>query len=238
MSVGTMAVIVVAITSKTTMTAYKSLLFSLMIALPLSATAREDLAPPDVDLFLELQYGIADLDDFGLDSNADGYRLRGGLWLNSLSTRHLRFGVEAGLTQLARETTDSAFSRGPNAQELQQPSPPTSVDVVARERLEISGYELGGRMLIAEYVYARAGLYMHRVKTRHEEIRTLNYGSGSPQVFEPVPETKSRSKTGGYAGVGVMLPLTGGVSLVADYSLYQVDSEQVGAYGAGLNFRF
>lgn len=238
MAVGTMAVIVVAITSKTTMTAYKSLLFPLIIALPLTATAQEDLAPPDVDLFLEVQYGGADLDDFGLDSMADGYRLRGGLWLNSLSTRHMRFGLEAGLSQLARDTTDSAFTRGPNAQELQQPSPPTSVDVVARDRLEVSGYEFGGRMLIAEYVYARAGLYMHRVKTRHEEIRTLNYGSGSPQVFEPVPESESRSKTGGYAGVGVMLPLTGGISLAADYSLYQVDSEQVGTYGIGLHFTF
>lgn len=233
-----MAAIVVAITSKTTMTAYKSLLLPLIVALPLTAAAQEDLAPPDVDLFLEVQYGGADLDDFGLDSTADGYRLRGGLWLNSLSTRHLRFGLEAGLNQLARDTTDSAFTRGPNAQELQQPSPPTSVDVVARDRLEVSGYELGGRMLIADYVYARAGLYLHRVKTRHEEIRTLNYGSGSPQVFEPVPESDSRSKTGGYAGLGLMLPLTSGISLVADYSLYQVDSEQVGTYGAGLNFTF
>ena len=233
-----MAAIVVAITSKTTMTAYKSLLLPLILALPLTVAAQEDLAPPDVDLFLEVQYGGADLDDFGLDSTADGYRLRGGLWLNSLSTRHLRFGLEAGLNQLARDTTDSAFTRGPNAQELQQPSPPTSVDVVARDRLEVSGYELGGRMLIADYVYARAGLYLHRVKTRHEEIRTLNYSSGSPQVFEPVPESDSRSKTGGYAGLGLMLPLTSGISLVADYSLYQVDSEQVGTYGAGLNFTF
>lgn len=239
MAVGTMAAIVVAITSKTTMTAYKSLLLPLIVtALPLIATAQEDLAPPDVDLFLEAQYGGADLDDFGLDSTADGYRLRGGLWLNSLSTRHLRFALEAGLNQLARETTDSAFSRGPSAEELQQPSPPTSVDVLARDRLEVSGYELGARMLIARYVYARAGLYMHRVKTRHEEIRTLNYGSGSPQVFEPVPESDSSSKTGGYAGLGLMLPLTGGISLAADYSLYQVDSEQVGTYGIGLHFTF
>ncbi|KAF0808889.1 hypothetical protein A167_02356 [Alcanivorax sp. S71-1-4] len=220
------------------MTAYKFLLLPLIAALPLTAVAQEDLAPPDVDLFLEAQYGGADLDDFGLASSADGYRLRAGLWLNSLSTRHLRFGLEAGLNQLARETTDSAFTRGPNAAELQQPSPPDSVDVVARDRLEVSGYELGGRMLVARYVYARAGLYIHRVKTRREEIRTLNYTSGSPQVFEPVPESDSTSGTGGYAGLGVLVPLASGISLAADYSLYQVDSEQVGTYGIGLNFTF
>lgn len=220
------------------MSAYKSLFFSLIAALPLTTVTADELAPPDVDLFIEVQYGAAELDKLGMDTTGDGYRLRAGLWLNSLATPSLQFALEAGLSQLARENDDQRFTRGPTPEEQMLPNVPTSVDMATRDRLEVSGYEFGGRVLVREWVYARAGLFAHRVKTRHEEIRTLHYSSGPSTVVTPVPESGSRSRTGGYAGAGLLVPLTGGISLALDYSLYLVDSEQVATYAGGLHLRF
>lgn len=225
------------------MSVNKFLLFPLFAALPLISYA-DELAPPDVDPFIELQYGRVDLDNLGMDTSADGYRVRAGLWLNSLATSRLQFAMEAGLTQLARETEGSRFNRPPNAEEQALPSPPSppgppdSVDVANRDRLEVSGYEFGGRMLVNELIYARAGVFAHKIKTRHEQTRTLNYAGSSSTPVTAMPAADSHSKVGAYAGLGVLVPLMSNVSLALDYSVYLVDSEQLGSYAAGLHLRF
>lgn len=232
------AIVIIAITSKTTMSVNKFLLLPLFAALPLAAHAADELAPPDVDPFIELQYGSVDLNDLGLDARAAGYRVRAGLWLNSLATQRLQFALEAGLTQLARETDRSHFSRAPNAEEQALPSPPDSVDVARRDRLEVSGYEFGGRVLMNELIYARAGVFAHKIKSRLEQTRTLNYGSSPSVSVTAMPTTDSHSKLGGYAGVGLLVPVAGKISLALDYSLYLVDGEQLGSYAAGVQLRF
>lgn len=219
------------------MSVNKFLLFPLFAALPLISYA-DELAPPDVDPFIELQYGRVDLDNLGMDTSADGYRVRAGLWLNSLATSRLQFAMEAGLTQLARETEGSRFNRPPNAEEQALPSPPDSVDVANRDQLEVSGYEFGGRMLVNELIYARAGVFAHKIKTRHEQTRTLNYAGSSSTHVTAMPAADSHSKVGAYAGLGVLVPLMSNVSLALDYSVYLVDSEQLGSYAAGLHLRF
>ncbi|WP_111656928.1 hypothetical protein [Isoalcanivorax indicus] len=213
---------------------------ALAALLPLLAGA-DTLEPPDVDLFAELQYSQSDLRAFGEDHRAEGYRLRGGIWFNSLARHGLEFGLEAAFNQLVRNTRDTAFNRAPTAAELNNPpngiGTLESVDVRAQDRLDISGYEIGGRIMHERLVYLRGGLLAYNIKTRFSEVLTYR-GSSDDLTGPPFTDVDSVTGTGLYAGLGLHIPLVRDIALVIDASRYRIESENVDSFAAGVQLRF
>ncbi|MBZ2187504.1 hypothetical protein K8B33_00200 [Alcanivorax sp. JB21] len=206
-----------------------------------AAGASDALAPPDVDLFAEVQYARADLRQFDQDSRAEGYRLRGGIWFNSLERHGVEVALEGALSQFVRDTRDSEFTRDPTPQEIAAPpggiGTLEDVDVRAQDRLDISGFEIGGRLMHEKIVYIRGGLLAYRTKTRNNSVLTYNGSTGSVTV-QPVAATDSLSGTGTYAGLGINVALVQDISLVLDVTRYRIESENVDSFAAGLHLRF
>ena len=207
----------------------------------MGAAADDALAPPDVDFFAEIQYGQADLRPFDQDSRAEGYRVRGGIWFNSLARHGVEVALEGGLNQLVRDTRNSAFTRAPTAQEIAAPpggiGTLEDVDVVAQDRLDISGFEFGGRLMHERLVYIRGGLLAYQIKTRNNRLLTYNGSSGSI-TEQPIAQTDSLSGTGIYAGLGINVALASDISLAVDVTRYRIESEDVDSFTAGLHLRF
>ncbi|MBA3981120.1 MAG: hypothetical protein C0462_11020 [Alcanivorax sp.] len=219
----------------------RSLALATALALLSPLSGADTLEPPDVDLFAELQYSQSDLRGFGEDSRADGYRLRGGIWFNSLARHGLEFGLEAGFSQQVRNTRDTAFSRAPTSGELNNPPSGIgtleSVDVRAQDRLDISGYEIGGRLMHERLVYLRGGLFAYNIKTRTSEV--LTYIGSTDELTGPAfTDVDSVTGTGLYAGLGLHIPLVRDIALVIDASRYRIESENVDSFAAGVHLRF
>ena len=206
-----------------------------------AAGASDALPPPDVDFFAELQYARSDLRDLDRDSRAEGYRLRGGIWFNSLERHGVEVALEGALSQFVRDTRDSEFTRAPTPQEIAAPpggiGTLQDVDVRAQDRLDVSGFEIGGRLMHENIVYVRGGLLAYRTKPRNSSVLTYNGSTGNVTV-QPVAATDSVSGTGAYAGLGINVPLVSDISLVVDVTRYRIESENVDSFAAGLHLRF
>ncbi|EKF74990.1 hypothetical protein A11A3_06036 [Alcanivorax hongdengensis A-11-3] len=196
----------------------------------------EELAPPNVDFYGEFQVNRNDLGNLGVDQ-ADGLSVRAGMWLNDLGGPWgSRFGLEAGLIRLGEDNADSSYTRSPTASEAGV----NGADVVQindRLNVKVNGLGFGGIWDSGHWLYLRGGAYLYDYKATERSQRVLIDNGGNPSVtYNDTPASDDTNTLAPYLGAGFAVRLTGPLVLVADYTSYRVESEQVGSVSLGLRY--
>lgn len=197
----------------------------------------QELAPPDATFFVEVQGTRSDFGAFDLEDKTGGTRLRGGMWLNEQRFGRWKLGVEGAFFRMGESVVDSESVRPATAQEqLQQPTL-ESVRTVSRDRVEISGFEMGLRLYDDELFFVRAGGYLYSYREEHDEFQERRFTTSAPTTNDPAPETETASSMGPYAGLGVRFPLGEKIKLVTEANHYIVEGEGINSFGLGIRYQ-
>ena len=192
---------------------------------------REELAPPNVAFYVELQGTQTDYDSLGA-GDAGGFRFRLGLDLKDVKVGGWMLRAEGALNQLGetRKTTTSVDD------ELVGPI----VRIVTDDtnQLRLSGIEGGLRLYDNRFFYVRGGAFVYSLKKRREVTETSFDINEIPTIDEKTPQEETISGIGPYLGVGVEIPLVESVKAVAEYNAYQVDGETLNNLSLGFRFSF
>lgn len=214
----------------------KSALAGLLFILS-GTSAAQQLTPPDATFFLELQGTRSDFESFGLDDGTGGTRLRGGIWLNEQQFGRWKLGLEGAFFRMGESVEDTSSVRPATPQEkLQQPTLDT-VKTTSRERVEVSGFEMGLRLYDNELFFLRAGGYLYSFRAERDEFRELSFTIGSPDTVDPAPQADTSASLGPYAGLGFRLPLTSNLKLVTEVNHYVVEDEGINNFGLGIRYQ-
>ncbi len=197
--------------------------------------AEEELAPPDVDFFIQAQMIKADMDPYGYDA-ADGLTINIGMWLNSIELgEKSRFGLEGGFVAQGDVNEDSQFTRAPSVSE--QGAGANSVRVQQEDSLELSGFTAGVVWQSPYWIYLKAGGYLYDMKLENRQQRILLDVNGNTiQTVNDAPQSDSQSGFAPYATAGVAVPILDNLSLTAQYQYTNLESENFGTVGFGLRF--
>lgn len=152
--------------------------------------AEEELAPPDVDFFIQAQMIKADMDPYGYDA-ADGLTINIGMWLNSIELgEKSRFGLEGGFVAQGDVNEDSQFTRAPSVSE--QGAGANSVRVQQEDSLELSGFTAGVVWQSPYWIYLKAGGYLYDMKLENRQQRILLDVNGNTiQTVNDAPQSDS-----------------------------------------------
>lgn len=211
-----------------------SLIF--LLILPASLTAQE-LAPPDVTFFAGLGSSQTDFSPLGVNEKVQGIRLNGGLWLNDANLGRWVFGVEAAYNRLGDTSASNRFVREPTAQELSQQGNLDFVTVITERDRDIGGLELGLRLYDSELFYLRGGGFLYSFRSRSHETRVLTDVNGNSTTNDLTPQSQSTSTLGPYLGAGFIFPVSSDIRLITDFSVYQVESENLKSLSLGLQYQ-
>lgn len=188
---------------------------------------REELAPPDVNFYLELHGGVTDFANLGGDEET-GFRVRLGIDMNDTRKGNWLWRAELGLNQFGENR-----SRSERIEDNLPPTPDSLIETTIDRRL--TGIELGARALYGRFFYLRGGALSYNLRTDTREVETeLPAGPSNPRV----PQKESSSGIGPYLGAGVEVPLVESAKLVIEYNSYRVEKEQLGNLSAGIRFEF
>ena len=157
---------------------------------------REELAPPNVAFYVELQGTHTDYDSLGA-GDAGGFRFRLGLDLKDVKVGGWMLRAEGALNQFGetRKTTTSVDD------ELVGPI----VRIVTDDtnQLRLSGIEGGLRLYDNRFFYVRGGAFVYSLKKRREVTETSFDINEIPTIDEKTPQEETVSGIGPYLGVGV-----------------------------------
>lgn len=198
--------------------------------------AQEELAPPDVDFYAEAQMLRADLSPYGFDTT-DGLDIRLGMWLNSVDMGgNSRLGLEAGFVRQSEDTITQISKRSPSG--VSETSIPSidAVEVLDEDSLRVNGFTLGTIWQTQRWVYLKAGAYFYDFKQENRHERHFLNNSGDEISSKVDLSNDSNSGIAPYATVGAAIPLLDNLSLTADYTQTQMESEHFGTFGIGLRF--
>lgn len=189
---------------------------------------REELAAPNVDVYLELHGMVTDFTNLGGDEQG-GLRLRLGLDLNDTRSDHWLWRAELGLNQFgdnaSRTSREVDLNVGP-------PNPDTRIDTRVDRRL--SGIELGARLVHHRHVYLRGGLFSYSLRNDVLETRTDLVSNGVTRL----PNKDTDAGFGPYLGAGIEIPLVESALAILEYNTYRVEGEQLDNLSAGIRFEF
>ena len=196
---------------------------------------REELAPPNVDFYLELQGTGTDYGSLG-GGEREGLRIRLGLDMKDAKLGDWMMRAEVGLNQFGESRVgESRFDPGsvlPNDQLI--------IDTSREFRL--AGIEAGARLYDNELFFLRGGLFLYSLKARTQETRTEADVNGEPvpgATPNPLPpDQESISGIGPYLGAGFEFPLVDSVKAVAEFNAYRVEKEYVNNLSLGFRFEF
>jgi len=216
----------------------KKIIAPLILALlPLAPIAqaieyREELAPPNVAFFIELQGTRTDFSRLGGD-NKEGLRIRLGLDFKDVTVGGWMLRTEAGLNQFGTTRQSSSFTEDifPGVNTL-------TTDTT--QQLRLNGIEAGLRLYDNRLFYVRGGAFVYSLRDRLEETTTERDPIGTV-VSGPTPRTPQEetiSGIGPYAGVGLEIPLVESVKVVAEVNAYRVNSESLSNLSIGFQFSF
>ncbi|WP_290524906.1 outer membrane beta-barrel protein [Alcanivorax sp.] len=197
--------------------------------------AEEELAPPDVDFFVQAQMSKADMDPYGFDT-ADGLTINVGMWLNSVTLgENSRFGLEGGFVTQGDVDELTDFTRAPSVSETGAGA--TSVRVQQEDSLELGGFTAGVVWQSPYWLYLKAGGYLYDLKleTRQQRI-LLDVNGDTVTTVNDAPQSESQSGLAPYATAGLAIPLLDSLSLTAQYQYTNMESENFGTLGIGLRF--
>jgi len=194
---------------------------------------REELAPPNVAFYVELQGTHTDYDSLGA-GDAGGFRFRLGLDLKDVKVGGWMLRAEGALNQFG-ETRKTTTSSVPN-----NTDPVIAEEVTdVTNQLRLSGIEGGLRLYDNRFFYVRGGAFVYSLKNRNEVKETfLDINGVVVDTDEKTPQEETISGIGPYLGVGVEIPLVESVKAVAEYNAYQVDGETLNNLSLGFRFSF
>lgn len=194
---------------------------------------REELAPPNVAFYVELQGTQTDYDSLGA-GDAGGFRFRLGLDLKDVKVGGWMLRAEGALNQFG-ETRKTTTSSVPN-----NTDPVIAEEVTdVTNQLRLSGIEGGLRLYDNRFFYVRGGAFVYSLKNRNEVKETfLNINGVVVDTDEKIPQEETISGIGPYLGVGVEIPLVESAKAVAEYNAYQVDGETLNNLSLGFRFSF
>ena len=194
---------------------------------------REELAPPNVAFYVELQGTHTDYDSLGAGA-AGGFRFRLGLDLKDVKVGGWMLRAEGALNQFG-ETRKTTTSSVPN-----NTDPVIAEEVTdVTNQLRLSGIEGGLRLYDNRFFYVRGGAFVYSLKNRNEVKETfLDINGVVVDTDEKTPQEETISGIGPYLGVGVEIPLVESVKAVAEYNAYQVDGETLNNLSLGFRFSF
>ena len=209
---------------------------SLVLALSPLAQAieyREELAPPNVDFYLELLGTRTDFGSFGGDQE-NGLRIRLGFDLKDATIGRWMWRAEIGLNQFGESQDRTSRFVDPTPLLDDQ-------EIIDQTRLyRATGIELGARLYDSELFFLRGGAFIYNLKTRSEETRTdadINGNpTGTPNVL--TPNEKSDSSIGPYIGAGFEFPLVESAKLVTEFDIYRIEGEHLKSISLGFRFQF
>jgi len=208
----------------------------LLALLPLAPMAqaieyREELAPPNVAFFIELQGTRTDFSRLGGD-NKEGLRIRLGLDFKDVTVGGWMLRSEAGLNQFGTTRQSSSFTETDPLDSTKD----TITD--STQQLRLNGIEAGLRLYDNRLFYVRGGAFVYSLRDRLEVTKTeVNGGvAGAPNQLPPQEETISG--IGPYAGVGLEIPLVESAKVVAEVNAYRVNSESLSNLSIGFQFSF
>lgn len=217
------------------MTRYHSILaaITLLLVSTTSSAADDNLLPPDVDFYAGLQASYVDYGGIA-DDNANGMRLRGGVWLNELDLAGWRTGAEATINWMGTASRSRSFVRAPDGIESTAPNPPVSIAIKEQDRTSANGFEIGARFAKSERYYLRSGLLLYSTSHTNRQSRTLNFSDGSSADGGPLLESDRSSSVGAYLGAGARYRVAEGFYLVADYNAYATGEGRLGIFALGV----
>lgn len=194
---------------------------------------REELAPPNVDFYLELLGTRTDFGSFG-GAQENGLRIRLGFDLKDATVGRWMWRTEIGLNQFGESQKKTSRFVDPTPLLDDQ-------EIIDQTRLyRATGIELGVRLYDSELFFLRGGAFIYNLKTRSEETRTdadINGNpTGTPNVL--VPNEESNSSIGPYLGAGFEFPLVESAKLVTEFDVYRVEGEYLKNLSLGFRFEF
>lgn len=209
-------------------------LLILVAGLPCAGLAYDDdLQPPDVDIYLDVQSVHTDYDNFTGEWNG-GARLRLGVELNDAPLGRAVWRLEGGYNQFGK--SDFGYVRGPTP----TGNPNEQVQSDVRENVRVNGFEAGLRLYDGRLLFVRGGLFMYSLKREVRQVDTLSpiSGPGAPVTFALPSASGTETGVAPYLGFGIELPLTPRLGVIAEYNHYRVEGEALPNVAAGLHITF
>ena len=197
--------------------------------------AEEELAPPDVDFFVQAQMTKADMDPYGFDT-ADGLTINIGMWLNSVDLgEKSRFGLEGGFVTQGDVDEVTTFTRSPSVSEAGAGA--DAVRLQQEDSLELNGFTAGVVWQSPYWLYLKAGGYLYDLKleTRQQRI-LLDVNGDTVTTVNDAPQSENQSGFAPYVTAGIAVPVLDRLSLTAQYQYTNLESENFGTLGFGLRF--
>lgn len=195
---------------------------------------REELAPPNVDFYLELLGARTDFGNFAGDQE-NGLRIRLGFDLKDATIGRWMWRAEIGLNQFGESEEKTSTFVDPTDQINDQL-------IIDRTMLyRVTGIELGARLYDNELFFLRGGAFIYNLKTRSEETKTEADINGIPTGTPPnvlTPNEASDSSVGPYLGAGFEFPLVESAKLVTEFDIYRVEGEYLKNINLGFRFEF
>lgn len=195
---------------------------------------REELAPPDVDFYLELQATRTDFADLGGDKR-DGLRIRLGLDFKDITVGRWMLRAEVGLNQFGESSNTTTTTEALQAGDLFFPG---TVTTETRSDLRLGGIEAGVRLYDNELFFVRTGVFIYSLKRSTDVTETITPNSGGTIVNNLVPNQESLSGINPYAGAGFEFPLVESVKAVAEFNAYYIEEEILNNLSLGFRFQF
>lgn len=207
----------------------------------------DELAPPNISVYADMMFALTQTKNLTYPSmdgkvdyhhgDTDGYRARLGVRLNDLNRGPWHFGLEGGLVQLTNDDTQKQYNRAPQTH-LDGETAAQKVQVEGEHSLEISGFELAGRVWFKEYAYARAGALVYTEKTRLREHRFYRDSQDKTLNRANITEADSQRRAAPFMSVGAQFPVIKNVYVAGEYTAYHMDSEWVSTIAAGVQLLF
>jgi hypothetical protein len=197
----------------------------------------QELSPPDVTFFGQVGASRTDFEPLGLDEKTDGIRLAAGMWLNDVNLGSWRFGVEGAYNRLGDTALTTRSTREPTTQEQSQFGSIDFVEERSRTSIDISGLQMGVRLYDDRFFHVRAGGYLYSYRERTRRSRLFTFIDTSTQLAESTPRSDSVSSLGPYLGLGLSIPLGKQLFLETNFTVYEIESEQLNSVGLSLRWQ-
>lgn len=211
-----------------------------LLALALSPLAqaieyREELAPPDVDFYLELQGTRTDFGNVG-GGERDGMRFRLGMDLKDATLGRWMLRAEVGINQFGETSKTNSATRALDPADI--PYYPGTVSTETASDLRLSGIETGVRLYDSELFFVRGGVFIYSLKRSTDVTETISPDAGGTIINNQGANQESLSGIGPYIGAGFEIPLVESVKAIAEFNAYQVEEEILNNFSLGFRFQF
>ena len=211
------------------------LLLASILASPARAADDDDLAPPDVTVYLEALIANSDLKPF-VDQRNSGLRLRFGFRFNDTRSGPFTWSGEGGLSLVGDDSESFTLTEAIN-----DPGSPFEEEQQLIERsARINGFELGARAEFARFFHLRGGGFIYSLTEKEDvTVTQIDQDNASNNTsFKRVPSSDTSNGVAPYLGLGASWRFDDSFSVLAEVTASHIDSEQVESAAIGIRMEF